>query len=152
MIKRKHLLIMLMIMAIIPISDLSSMELEKKPMKAAALSFFLPAGGQFYNESYLKAGFVLALEGGLIGLTLYNHYQTEKHYDKYLETGLDMEYEKYLDYYYKRQNDLWWTGIVIFLSTIDAYVDAHLYNFEANRDKLRLKFENSYLLLSWSFE
>jgi hypothetical protein len=56
-----------------------------------------------------------------------------------------------VDYYNKRQSDFWWAGIVIFLSTIDAYVDAHLYDYEDTKQKIRLKFDENMLSLEYKF-
>ena len=140
---------------------------SKIPMKAAILSLFLPGGGQFYNESYWKASGVLALEGSLIGLTTYHHIISEEYYaeykkykKKYIESGNQNQqyyneyiknYNKYVVYYNKRQSDFWWLCTVIFLSTLDAYVDAHLFNFEENKKKIHLKFENKMISLQYNF-
>jgi len=125
--------------------------LNKKPMKAAALSIFIPGGGQLYNEAYLKFGIIAALEGSLIGLTLYHHFKAEDYYTNYEATADELYYDKYTDYYYRKQNDLWWLGVTIFLSTIDAYVDAHLFNFEAEKRKIYLRFDGETLGLRYDF-
>jgi len=126
-------------------------EVTKKPFKAAALSFFIPGAGQLYNEAYLKSGIVIALEGSLIGLAVYHNIKAEYYYDKYKISDDEEDYNNYLDYYYKRQNDFWWIGVVIFLSSIDAFVDAHLFDFEEKKNKIHLKFEDNVISLSYSF-
>ena len=123
----------------------------KKPFKAAALSLFIPGGGQFYNGAYLKSTGVLVLETGMIGLVAYHHIKAEDSYDKYKISGNEDDYNDYLNYYYKRQSDLWWLGTVVFLSTIDAFVDAHLFNFEENKNKIHLRFEDNVISLSYHF-
>ena len=123
----------------------------KKPFKAAVLSLFIPGGGQFYNGAYLKSTGVLVLETGMIGLAAYHHFKAEDYYDKYKISGNEYDYDNYLDYYYKRQSDLWWLGTVVFLSTIDAFVDAHLFNFEEKKNKIHLKFEDNVISLSYHF-
>ena len=130
---------------------LVSQELAKKPLKAATLSFFIPGGGQFYNESYWKCAAVVAIEGSLIGLYVYHFIKENDYYDKYEKTLDTKYYDKYTDYYNKRQNDLWWLGTAIFLSTLDAFVDAHLFDFEKYKDKIHLKFEDKKLVLSYRF-
>jgi Family of unknown function (DUF5683) len=124
---------------------------NKVPMKAAALSMFIPAGGQFYNESYWKASGVLALEGSLIGLAIYHHLKAEDYYKKFEPNSSPFYYSQYVKFYNKRQSDFWWLGTVIFLSTIDAYVDAHLFNFEENKNRIHLKFEDNMLSLQYNF-
>ena len=126
-------------------------EVAKKPFKAAALSFFIPGAGQLYNEAYLKSGIVVALEGSLIGLAVYHNSKAEDYYDKYKLSGNEKDYNQYLNYYYKRQDNFWWIGVVIFLSSIDAFVDAHLFNFEERKNKIHLKFEDNVIGLSYSF-
>jgi len=123
----------------------------KTPMKAAALSLFIPGGGQFYNESYLKSAVVFSMEATLLGLTLYNHIKAEDAYDKYAITMDEADYNTYLDYYYKRQDNLWWTGVYIFLSVVDAFVDAHLYDYQAKKRDVHLKFEDSSVSLIYKF-
>ncbi|MBN2460414.1 MAG: hypothetical protein JXB60_02310 [Candidatus Cloacimonetes bacterium] len=147
----KFLQVIILIPILVSCLQLAAFDTGKKPFQAAALSFFIPGAGQIYNESYLKFGIVCALESTMIGLTVYHHVRAEDYYDRYLQSGSDRDYDRYLDYYYKRQNDLWWTGVVIFFSTIDAFVDAHLYNFEKKRQELKLKFQDNALLLSWEF-
>jgi len=126
-------------------------EKVKIPLKAAALSLFVPGGGQFYNESKIKFGIVCAIEGSLIGLTLYNHFKAEDYYNKYELTEDERYYDRYSDYYYKKQNDLWWLGVTIFLSTIDAYVDAHLYDFDDKKRDIHLKFDGQSLGIIYNF-
>lgn len=124
---------------------------EKKPLKAAALSVLLPGGGQYYNEKKLKSALVLSGEAILVGLSYYQHYKSEDYYDKYEKTLNESYYNKYLDYYYKKQNTLWWLGASIFLSALDAYVDAHLFNFEEKKRQIHLKFDNKMLGISFKF-
>jgi len=145
---KKILIILLLVMFT---AVLMSDEPVKKPMKAACLSLLLPGGGQIYNESYFKSGLVIALEGSLIGLTLYHQYKSDDYYDKYADTGNEAYYTKYSDHYYSKQNTLWWLGVTVFLSTIDAYVDAHLYDFDKKKDKIHLKFDGEVIGLSYDF-
>ena len=48
-------------------------------------------------------------------------------------------------------NDVWWIGITAALSMIDAFVDAHLKDFDANKQDLRLRFSGSSLSLEYNF-
>ena len=130
----------------------------KIPFKAGALSFFVPGGGQFYNEKYFKCAFVFALEGTLIGLATYHNYHAERNYDKYKQAVEDTlyalsenYYSKYVNFYEKKQSDFWWLGTVIFLSTIDAFVDAHLFDYEQRKNKIHLKFEGNMISLQYNF-
>ena len=125
--------------------------IKKKPLKAAVLSCFVPGGGQFYNEKYLKSGFVFAVEGSFIGLAAYHHLEAERYYDRYEVSLSETDYNEYVKYYEKRQSDSFWIGTVIFLSAIDAYIDAHLFDFEEKKNKIHLKFENNTVGLVYNF-
>lgn len=124
---------------------------SKIPMKAAALSFILPGAGQIYNENILKASAVIALETTVIGLVIYHHQKTEENYDRYLQTQLQSDYSRYVKYYNKRQSDYWWLGAIVLLSAVDAYVDAHLFDYESQKNKVRLKFATNSLSLEYKF-
>ena len=125
--------------------------IKKQPLKAVALSCFIPGGGQLYNGKYLKSGFVIAVEGSFIGLAAYHHFEAEKYYDRYEVSELETDYNEYVKYYERRQSDFFWIGTIIFLSAIDAYVDAHLFDFEEKKNKIHLKFENNTVGLVYNF-
>ena len=147
---RKILLIIFLILILISLTAEEKV-IAKQPLKAAILSCFIPGGGQLYNGKYLKTGFVLAVEGSFIGLAAYHHLEAEKYYDKYRISELDSDYNEYVKYYERRQSDFFWIGTIIFLSAIDAYVDAHLFDFEEKKNKIHLKFENNTIGLSYNF-
>ena len=143
-------LIVLMFM----VSCLWSYDSGKRPFQAMFLSLAVPGGGQFYNESYYKAAFVFALEGFFIGRTIYHHNRMNYYYDKAEESfGDDFLYynQRYLRYYDKRQSDFWWLGTIVFLSVVDAFVDANLYNYEMERERVRILFEDNMVGISISF-
>jgi len=125
--------------------------IKKQPLKAATLSCFIPGGGQLYNGKFIKSGFVLAVEGSFIGLATYHHLEAEKYYDKYEVSMSETDYNEYVKYYERRQSDFFWVGTIIFLSAIDAYVDAHLFDFEERENKIHLKFENNTVGLVYNF-
>ena len=145
--------IFLIIFLVLILSSLSAEEvaLKKYPLKAVALSCLIPGGGQFYNGKFIKSGFVVAVEGSFIGLAAYHHLEAEKYYDKYEVSKLETDYNEYVKYYERRQSDFFWIGTIIFLSAIDAYVDAHLFDFEEKKNKIHLKFEDNTIGLSYNF-
>ena len=147
---RKILLIIFLTLILISLSAEEKV-IKKQPFKAAVLSCFIPGGGQFYNGKYIKSGFILALEGSFIGLAAYHHLEAEKYYDKYKVSLSETDYNEYVKYYERRQSDFFWIGTVIFLSAIDAYVDAHLFDFEEKKNKIHLKFEDNIIGLSYNF-
>ncbi len=118
------------------------------------LSLVIPGGGQFYNESYYKAAFVFALEGYFIGRTIYHHDRTNHYYDRMQETsGAEQDFyeSQYNRYYRRRQNDYWWLGTTVFLSIVDAFVDAHLFNYQQEKEKVQIIFENNRIGIGINF-
>ena len=147
---RKILLIIFLILILISLTAEEKI-IKKQPLKAAFLSCVFPGGGQLYNREYLKSGFILVVEGSFIGLAAYHHLEAEKYYDKYRVSELETDYDEYVKYYERRQSDFFWVGTIFFLSAIDAYVDAHLFDFDEKKNKIHLKFENNTVGLVYNF-
>jgi hypothetical protein len=116
--------------------------------KAAILSAVLPGAGQVYNKSYWKVPVLYAGFAALIYYIDFNqkYYKTFKTAYLY-RTDLDSTtIDAYPNYtnddllvrkdYYRRNRDLCYilTGVVYVLNIIDAYVDAHLKDFDVGDD------------------
>lgn len=111
----------------------------KSPTKAMLMSAVLPGLGQFYNKSYWKIPIIY----GLAGYFVYEIKQNDKSYRYYRGlfseslkiSGGDYRYKRLRDFY-RDQRDLF--GIYLFVlylaNIVDAYVDAHLYNFDVSDD------------------
>lgn len=115
----------------------------------------LPGGGQVYNEKYVKAGLVIGVQSWLIGSAIY-HNGKRADYQKLVDSTTDAIYQQQYralrnEYQDKLSNDIWWIGITAALSVIDAYVDAHLYDFEARKSKLNLRFDGTSVKLELDF-
>ncbi len=117
----------------------------KSPWGAVIRSAVFPGLGQIYNHSYWKAPIVW----GLMGWFGYNWWQNDKDYKEYqklyLETvqrGNENFLYKRIREFYRDQRDLFaiYLGLTYFLNMVDAYVDAHLFNFEllTRNDELKL--------------
>lgn len=91
---------------------------SKSPVFSAWLSFLIPGGGQFYTENYLKGTLVAGVQGYLIH-EFVRIYELKK--DKNMA---DTTYERKMVY-----NSILYL-ITLIYSVADAYVSAHLYNFE----------------------
>lgn len=126
-------------------------QFRRNPLKAGLLSAVLPGGGQIYNESYIKAGGIIITEGLLLGYAIHNHQQAKKYYDQWKETDSPADYADYEYFYEKRDNDIWWLGITIFLSAMDAVTDAYLHDFDYQKEKVRLKFTPQSLKIEYRF-
>jgi hypothetical protein len=148
----KNILILLVLLSL---AAALGAEDTRSPYRAMLYSAVFPGGGQLYNRQYLKAGAVLGVQGFLIGSAIY-HDGKRDDYRRLAASAADglqqQEYEALADDYRGRlNNDIWWIGITAALSMIDAYVDAHLYDFDLQKEKLRLRFEETTLLLSYSW-
>jgi len=117
--------------------------MKKSPTVAVLLSAALPGAGQFYNESYWK----IPIVGGLVGYFGYEYFRNNNLYkdyrDRYVEsqTGVNPSGDpnlKILREFYRDQRDdfVWYFLIVYVINMVDAYVDAHLFDFDVKEDKL----------------
>lgn len=111
----------------------------KSPTKAMLMSAVLPGLGQFYNQSYWKIPIIY----GLAGYFVYEFKQNDEKYKHYQElfvqsvkvSGGDYRYKRLRDFY-RDQRDLFviYLSILYLANIIDAYVDAHLYNFDVGEN------------------
>ena len=127
---------------------------KNSPKKASLLSMACPGLGQLYNKKYWKTPIVV----GSIGGAIYAHNFYNNKFKQYKEAyitrtdGDDSTIDDYLNYsesglitlqdYYRNQKDLSIIiGSIIYLLNIaDAYVDAHLFEYNVN-ENLSLDFE-----------
>ncbi|MFH0765818.1 MAG: DUF5683 domain-containing protein [Calditrichota bacterium] len=98
---------------------------KPNPTGAALRSLILPGGGQAYNQQPLKAVIYGGLEEGLI----FGVYRQHQLFKSSRRSGDDVG----ADFYRNDRNRLTWylTGVII-LSMVDAYVDAHLFDFDVS--------------------
>jgi len=97
------------------------------PSGAMWRSVLLPGWGQLYNRKYLKS---LIIGGGEIAIIYGIWYQHNQYHD-----ARDIGDTKAADFYRDDRNRLtWWLAGIILYSMADAYVDAHLMNFDLGRD------------------
>ena len=110
--------------------------MQKSAWGAVLRSAVVPGWGQIYNSSYWKAPIVWGIGAWLV----YNWIQNNNYYKIYRDLffkyptndPLDTKYGnlKYRNFY-RDQRDLFtiYMGITYLLQLIDAYVDAHLFDF-----------------------
>ena len=107
----------------------------KKPWPTGALlrSAILPGWGQVYNHKYFKAVLYGGTEIYLIYKVQLRWGQMNHHEHNFLETTNPVFKADQFALYEKRRDSrnvhLWLTSLVVFLSMFDAYVDAHLADF-----------------------
>lgn len=113
--------------------------MKKKPWKAILYSAILPGLGQYYNESYWKIPVVAAFG-------IYFTYVAIKNNNKFIENrdlydasitpqnpSGDTRF-KNLREFYRDQRDqfILYFGLLYLINIADAYVDAHLFDFDVS--------------------
>ncbi len=93
------------------------------PTKAFLLSLCIPGGGQFYNGKYIKGGLFAAGEIVLGYGAYWAHHRAE-------EARKQLDETRYNSSIRSRNDFIWGLVGAVFLSSVDAYVDAHLKNFD----------------------
>ncbi|UCE04936.1 MAG: hypothetical protein JSW07_15105 [bacterium] len=96
----------------------------KSPTGAMIRSLIIPGWGQLYNKKIFKAILVFGVEAGLIANSIYLN-------QKYKKSKTDLEREFYIN---NRNLSNWWLVGVILFSMADAFVDAHLSDFDESPD------------------
>jgi hypothetical protein len=140
--------IILILIIILTVSSLFSVQLTKNPYRAMLYSAIVPGGGQLYNHAYLKTFVVVGLQAYLVNSAIYN-FDRKEHFRKLMDgsgSSEDLYNQGRRNHYNDNlKSDYWWMGTVLVLSVADAFVDAHLYNYKDERNKVRLKFEDKKL-------
>ncbi len=108
--------------------------MTKSPWGALLRSAVVPGWGQIYNESYWKAPVIWAISAWLVYNWIDNNNLYKDFGDSYV-VSLDPDDRK-LRNFYRDQRDLFsiYIGITYFLNLVDAYVDAHLFDFTVEED------------------
>jgi hypothetical protein len=114
----------------------TSIQRIKSPVGALIRSAILPGLGQFYNEAYWKIPVIYGVGAYLVYEIIQFHRQYKIYRDLYIESLKDggygdLRYRRVRDFY-RDQRDLFGAYLFILYAAniIDAYVDAHLYNFD----------------------
>jgi hypothetical protein len=124
-----------------------------KPGKAMIMSLIIPGTGQIYNKSYLRVPFVWGAVGGMGWLVYDNTQKYNCLSDAYVASidGTIYEFPDYCDQYdgitnssqlkalrdeanNNRQLSIVGLSAVWIMNGIDAFVNAHLKEFEVNED------------------
>lgn len=110
--------------------------MQKSPWGAVLRSAVIPGWGQFYNESYWK----IPIVWGFAGWFVYNWIDTNDKYlnnrDLFIETEENI-YLRRRDFYRdQRDNFAIYLALTYLLNLVDAYVDAHLFDFTVTEDYL----------------
>lgn len=108
--------------------------MQKSPWGAVGRSAILPGWGQIYNESYWKAPVIW----GVMGWFVYGWIDNNNNYIDYKNLYSQNGDALYLDYrnFYRDQRDEFAIYLLLtyFLNLVDAYVDAHLFDFSVDEN------------------
>ena len=108
--------------------------MQKSPWGAVLRSAVLPGFGQFYNESYWKIPVIWGTGALLISGWVYNNNLYNDNKDLFISTGQSL-YQYRRDFYRnERDNFTIYLAVLYILNILDAYVDAHLYDFTVEED------------------
>lgn len=113
--------------------------MEKSAWGAVLRSAIIPGWGQIYNESYWKVPIVWGVGGWFV----YNYLKNDKDYKNYQRIYLTTQntQDKNNREFYRDQRDLFAMYFVFtyLANLVDAYVDAHLFDFSVIEDFFRLQ-------------
>ena len=110
----------------------------KSPWLAVGMSAVIPGSGQIYNADYWKAPVIWGLGGYWIyeWVKLNNLYHDNRDlYEQNLNGPNASDYKRIRDFYHdERDKFAWFLGALYMVNLVDAYVGAHLYDFDVSGD------------------
>jgi len=120
-------------------SDTAIFTMRKNPWKAVALSAIIPGLGQFYNQSYWKIPIIAGL-GGYFGYEIIsNNNKFNDYKDRYADSQTttnpdgDPVLRNYREFYRDQRDQFILYFIFLYvINIVDAYVDAHLFDFSVS--------------------
>jgi hypothetical protein len=108
--------------------------MQKSPWGAVLRSAVIPGLGQFYNESYWKIPVIWGVGALFISGWVYNNNLYKDNKNLFIDTGNDL-YKLNRDFYRdQRDNFTIYLVLLYILNLVDAYVDAHLFDFTVEED------------------
>lgn len=105
----------------------------KSPTGALLRSLVLPGWGQFYNRAWWKGLLVIGGEATLAAIAVRQYLKSKDYLSKARETsGAESDYNlsQYQHYQVEAEKYGWFFVGVLVFSMLDAYVDAHLYDWD----------------------
>ncbi|TFH27092.1 MAG: hypothetical protein E4H10_05030 [Bacteroidia bacterium] len=113
-------------------SLLNVLDYSHSPLKATLYALVLPGLGQAYNKKYWKMPIVWAGLGGVVYAVSFNTKKYQQATYDFAEDPSDQN--QYALKYWRRYMELSYIGLVVVYAfqVLDAYVDAHLHNWNVN--------------------
>lgn len=129
--------------------------MQKSPWGAVLRSVVIPGWGQFYNESYWKIPLIWGLMTYYASIWIKSHrlyWDNQQYYLDYKDKDVNLA-NFYLSRrkLYRNQRDDFavYIGLVYFLTLVDAYVDAHLFDFDVGPDLFTIGFQLNVKFFPW---
>jgi len=126
------------------IKDTGKFKMTKSPLKAVLFSAVLPGAGQFYNKSYWKIPIIWGIGGYFAYEVVRNNTYYLDYRDQYVNSQTPSNPSgdsrlKTLREFYRDQRDqfIFYFGVLYLINLVDAYVDAHLFDFDVS-DRIKL--------------
>jgi len=141
----KSAVLLVFISTVISAQDISNQDapedtifvMEKSPWGAVGRSAILPGWGQFYNESYWKIPVIWGFGAWFVYGWIQNNDEYVTNKNLFIETGQET-YKSKRDFYRdQRDNFTIYLVLLYLLNLVDAYVDAHLFDFSVDEDFFR---------------
>jgi hypothetical protein len=118
------------------LAELALAHLRRSPTGALWRSFAVPGWGQIYNRQYVKAGAMMAAEGATLFMAVDNYFAARRYSREAREaTDPKVKREKLArhdDYIVETEFWGWLFVGVLAFSMMDAYVDAHLADWDVS--------------------
>jgi hypothetical protein len=115
--------------------------MQKSPWGAVLRSAVLPGFGQYYNESYWKIPVVWGVLGYFTSIWInqnnFYHDYRKRYAFSITENNVngDSQLKSNRDFYRNQRDEFAvYIGLSYFLNLVDAYVDAHLFDFDVSVD------------------
>jgi hypothetical protein len=119
--------------------DTAAFVMQKSPWGAVLRSAIVPGWGQLYNHSYWKIPLVVGLSGFLVYGIVSEHQSYVDYRDQYAasitpsNTTGNLTLKRFREFYRdNRDTYAWWFLVTYLIQIADAFVDAHLYDFDVS--------------------
>ncbi len=140
----KSAVLLVFLSTVISAQDISSRDtpedsifvMKKSPWGAVLRSTVIPGFGQFYNESYYKIPIIWGLGAWFVYGWVQNNDKYVTNKNLFIDIGQEI-YKSKRDFYRdQRDNFTIYLVLLYLLNLVDAYVDAHLFDFNVDEDFL----------------
>ncbi|MFA5010314.1 MAG: DUF5683 domain-containing protein [Ignavibacteria bacterium] len=120
-------------------------KMTRSPGRAMLYSAVIPGAGQFYNESYWKIPIIWGIGGYFVYEIIKNNNNYIDYRDLYANSQTpenpngDLRYKNLREFYRDQRDQFYlYAGLVYLINLVDAYVDAHLFDFDVS-DKIQVQ-------------